>query len=601
MLFEILFQLLHQPSVRAIQTGPEPLQVPASHRVYGPDGPWQAVSIRLGEPGQDLDLYPGGLYASTVFTYQICESVDRTPCGSGGLFNPEDSRTIDDTSISFARGTSGLVSEEASGATILSYANLTFVRDQLQISGITVANFSVEMYPSITVVYPDGQYPLQVGTLSLGPSVNQSFTQSTGDPAINSSLIPGDFAAQGLIPANSFGLHIGIGVEALELDLSLWLGGYDASRVVGPVSSQSTINQQFVIDLLDIEINVDHGGSPFPFSSQQDLLNHSDPALAGQSLSVQINPTAPYLYLPSLTCAAIVKSLPVTYDAGKALYLWNIADPQYAKIVKSPAYIGFIFRGSSGNLTINAPFQLFNLTLQAPLMTTDTPYFPCQPPQGSDGHYSLGRAFLQAAFIGVSWDSTGGEGEWFLAQAPGPNVDATPQSKPLTGSPPSGLLTKKWADTWSGFWTAVPTFTKTPPPTNIPRTTATAPISSRSLSDSAPEPSTLPTSQHKSNPPSGAAIAGIVIGTACTTSVAIGIGILLSRRRTKKKRVALTLSPPPNMMDHRPETQEAAYELPQDWERGTANEGTGRPRMGVLVPELAGDEYPIFELASCGS
>ena len=34
------------------------------------------------------------------------------------------------------------------------------------------------------------------------------------------------------------------------------------------------------------------------------------------------------------------------------------------------------------------------------------------------GEYTLGRAFLQAAFVGVNWEPD--VGLWFLAQAPGP-------------------------------------------------------------------------------------------------------------------------------------------------------------------------------------
>lgn len=63
----------------------------------------------------------------------------------------------------------------------------------------------------------------------------------------------------------------------------------------------------------------------------------------------------------------------------------------------SPTYLSFVFRGSNGNLTIKAPFQLLNFTLEAPLVSNLIPYFPCQPPQAQGNSYSLGRAFLQAA------------------------------------------------------------------------------------------------------------------------------------------------------------------------------------------------------------
>lgn len=224
------------------QSGSFPLQIPASNHVYGPDGPWQAVSVQLGNPAQSLDLFPGGVFQSYILTKQLCHNITVNPCGSGGWFDPETSDTIDDTSIGFEIRDNGTWdSLWTNGAMLFSYDNPTSIRDQLQIAGltlpVTVANFSATMFPNITTMYPDGNYPLQVGELSLGPTINMSFAEGHQIPSINASLIPGTLAAQGIVPSNSFGLHIGIGAEELKLDLSLWLGGFDASAIVGPVSS----------------------------------------------------------------------------------------------------------------------------------------------------------------------------------------------------------------------------------------------------------------------------------------------------------------------------------------------------------------------------
>ena len=517
------FLLFDQILVSLAQGGPEPLQIPRSNRVYGPDGPWQAVSVQIGSPAQRLDLYPGGIYQSTIFTRQICQDISQFPCGSGGLFDPENSATLDDDSISFGSGLAGIDSLWTDSAILFSYSNSTSILEQLQIAGMTVANFSAIMFSNITMVYPNGKYPLQVGELALGPVYNQSFSEGLGNPSINASLIPGDLDLQKAIPSNSFGLHVGIGVKALELNLSLWLGGYDASRIIGPVSSQSTNNFQFAIDLLDIGIGVDHGGSPLLFLPQQGLLSQRNSSLPNAGLPVTLNPSAPYLSLPNSTCAAIANNLPVTYDAGMALYFWDTADHRYAKIVTSPTYLSFVFRGSSGNLTIKVPFQLLNLTLEEPLVSVSTAYFPCQPPQGSEGHYSLGRAFLQAAFIGVNW-ARAGQSDWYLAQAPGPNTNTNPQSRSFTSSPPVGT-TEEWADTWDGFWTALPSATVTSNTLSETATAARGPSRSSAIStlmSSPPSPHSL----------SGGAIAGIAIGGAfALLLVACGVGVWLYRHR----------------------------------------------------------------------
>ena len=333
-LFLIFLLLLHQSYLSLAD--PEPLQVPISKRVYGPDGPWQAVSVQLGDPGQDLDLYPGVTYSSKILTTQLCQGIFLDPCGSGGLFNPESSDTIDDSSIDFARGQSN-VSSLTDGAPVFSYTNTTFVLDQLQFNdafhGVMVANYSTTIFSKLQMVYPDGTYPLQLGFLSLGPSFNQSFGGGPHDNIllVNGSLIPGDLVAQNIIPTNSYGLHIGVSAVTPKLDLSLWLGGYDAARIVGPVSSQSTTNNYFAIDLLDIGIGVDHGESPFSYSSQQGLLSDGNSSITSSGIGVTIYPTTPYLYLPNSTCTAIAKDLPVIYNVGKALYTWNITDPQYTR------------------------------------------------------------------------------------------------------------------------------------------------------------------------------------------------------------------------------------------------------------------------------
>ena len=579
-LFLKLSLLLHRPLLGLAQAGPQPRQVPTSDSVYGPDGPWQAVSVQLG--GQDLDLYPGGIYQSAILTKQLCQGIDQSPCGSGGLFDPKNSATIDQDSIQWKGDDTDATSEWTDGATLFSSTcNASSVRDLLQVSGVSVPNFSVKMYSSLKTVYPDGNYPPQVGALSLGPVINQTFTRGD-EPAINASLIPAELAAQGEIPSSSFGLHVGIGAQALKLSLSLWLGGYDASRIVGPVSFQSiddNDSEHLAIDLLDIGIGVDHGESPFSFTSQQGLLSRGNSSITSAGLSVLMNPGAPYLYLPNSTCAAIAKDLPVTYDIGKALYFWNIADPQYAKIVTSPTYLSFVFLGSSGNLTIKAPFQLLNLTLQAPLVSTEIPYFPCQPPQGPEGYFSLGRAFLQAAFVGVNWASMG-ENKWYLAQAPGPKLDTNPQSRPLTGLAPVGLG-QEWADTWTGYWAALPT--------------SATPVNSGSPSSPAAVSSALPTrsSTIPTRSLSGGAIAGIAVGGACAASITAGIGILLFRRRKDRNPEAVELTTVGKVDTH--VSSRSLFPGSQ----GVGCESVSRSTMQDSIHELSVDNYVGTQLP-CG-
>ena len=289
----------------------------------------------------------------------------------------------------------------------------------------------------------------------------------------------------------------------------------------GPVSAQQ-VNEQFhlEIDLYDIGIGVESGGSPFPYASRQGILSDGNTSITG-TIPVLVDAASPYLSLPNSTCASITRDLPVTYQAGYGLYFWNTTDPRYARITRSPSYLSFTFRrtrstaSTDGNLTINVPFQLLDLTLDAPLRSTPTSYFPCQPLL-SGQQYTLGRAFLQAAFIGVNWGNQP-NGEWYLAQAPGPNIPTLPSGVPFgktVSSPPSN----DWADTWKGYWTPLP---------------ASSASSSVSSSVSTIRSSPSPGSSSGRGGLSDGAKAAIGVSIAVAALIAIGaIMFLIRKRRT---------------------------------------------------------------------
>ena len=440
---------------------PAPLQATVSDRQYGPDGPWQAVSVGVGEPSQKIDLYPG---ASTtdIFTIEACRAVTST-CGSGGLFDSGVSMSListDERNDAY-QGRSAFLSV---GGTLYETSKTSYCLDGLNFSGKRSSNSSIALSQSASIVRPDNlTYPAQVGKLGLGSTDGyQNFSLDGGTAKGN--FLANNLAAQNVIPSASYGLHIGS--SAFNIPLSLWLGGYDASRIVGPVLSQPYNNGQgaiLTLDLLDISISVGSGASPFSFGqSRSGLLQANNASIPG-AVPVMMDAAAPYMYLPNSTCAAIASNLPVTYDSQLGLYLWDTASPSYARIITSPSYLEFQFQTSATKLTIKVPFALLNLTLEAPLKSIPTPYFPCQPPQAPNealypSSYSLGRAFLQAAFIGVNW-GRGREGTWWLANAPGPSSangantrrDVGAESVKTIQNDTTILETSnvQWEDTWS--------------------------------------------------------------------------------------------------------------------------------------------------------
>jgi hypothetical protein len=507
--------------------------------VFGPDGPWQAIQVQIGSPGQKIALYPGGTFETHIFSKSICANISlgtSCPANYSGVFDNSTSTTLIQDAIQYPASV-----DLSDNSLNIGGSPAKHVMDQVNIDGFgnIIPNVSIALHSDSYLIYPDGStYPLSVGTFALGSTgdVNQTFADSPF-PGINASLIPNYLASSEAnsaqqIPSNSFGMHIGSVYPAVSG--SLYLGGYDQNRVIGNISTQQgggsgNVAGDFDIEMLDIGINVIEGSSPWNTSSISGLLMAGNFSITS-ALQVTIQPLGPYLDLPKSTCDAIAAWLPVTYQPKYGLYFWNVNDPQYQKIVTSPSVLSFTFRkdqSNSQNLTINVPFILLNLTLDSPLISTPTQYFPCNAQ--SRGYYSLGRAFLQAAFLGTNWDAANGQGLWWLAQAPGPNIAQQPtiQNIGTTDDTITASL-NDWKTSWDNTWKALPA---TGSPTSSGSATSSA---TNTNNTAAPSSSGL----------SKGAEAGIGVGAAVVAIVAI-FAIILFMRRGKASRysVAQPLSP----------------------------------------------------------
>ncbi|KAH8665111.1 hypothetical protein BGZ60DRAFT_529454 [Tricladium varicosporioides] len=171
-------------------------------------------------------------------------------------------------------------------------------------------------------------------------------------------------------------------------------------------------------------------------------------------------------------------------------------------------------------MTVNVPFRLLNLTLTALLMTTPTQYFPCRAETKYD--HRLGRAFLQAAFVGVNWMAYDGKAAWFLAQAPDPTFQVNLRTDKTQASS-----------------------------TNLP----TSPDTSASAS-STPSASSNPISPVVTSGMSIGAKAGVGVGTTVGVLFVLLVASSLWRHERSKK---LKLSTPPD------------YELTKTDANGIAN------------------------------
>ncbi|KAF5877631.1 putative aspartic-type endopeptidase protein [Botrytis fragariae] len=497
-----------------------------SNRSYGPDGPWQAVSIDIGTPTQAIDLLPGGTWTANILSTSICSNSSGCSASKAGLFDRHASTSytqINNTGViantTFANRAGAL--PILSGAAYIGLDTLTISNG---IDSDTIDNFELLVIENAVQTLSNGTaYAPQVGTLALGaPDINQTF----------SSNLTGQFLSSGLysharIPSNSFGLHIGS--ASMGIPGSLVLGGYDQSRVLTPVTTQKGYNGTFPMSLVDISIDTIDGYSPLNFNTTKSglLFNNSTSAASNGLLAVNVDPSVPYLYLPTSACDILASFLPITYNENLDLYLWNTTSPLYKPIISSPTYLAFTFsnpdsENQNTQTSIKIPFSLLSLSLTNPLSNASdsVPYFPCQPSPLPSGSWALGRAFLQAAFLGTVWTGssniTSSQGiAFFLAQAPGPGipdeklVDLQPESTSLNAS------TTIWKDTWSSHWTPLTTpldlFSS-----SFPSSQFSAPSSSSSSSNTG-----LPTAQ----------MVGISVGSATAFIFLLAVIFWICRRK----------------------------------------------------------------------
>jgi hypothetical protein len=508
-----------------------------STKTYGPDGPWHAINITIGAQQNVVSLYPGGIFSSHILSPKICQNASLGVCyaQSAGLYDNTLSASASFDQISFTTN-----ADFTGGALNIGGSPGEIGTDTWNVGNSMQMMYEMDMavHDSIWGTLPDGTtYPITVGGLSLGApggAVNQTFD------GINATLLTGWLETEAppnkVIASNSWGMHIGAADVAIPP--SLIMGGFDQNRVLGQVSTQQgTPEAPRSIDLVDISLNVLEGESPWSFNNQSGFLASGNSSI-NRRLPVAVNSQAPYLHLPRSTCDAIAKLLPVTFQPKYGLYFWNIKDPQYARITSSPSVLSFTFtatESTSSTLTIKVPFRLLNLTLEEPLIDKPTTYFPCKTEERAGANFILGRAFLQAAFVGANFDGYDGPGAWWLAQAPGPNIPTQSRVISIAKSDISiSSSTSDWETTWNTAWTPLTAsdLNSSPATTNTPSQGTSGVENKESNTNTA-------------TGLSAGAKAGIGIGAVLGVGALLAVVLLFIRRKRTNKRSV----PPPEYQD----------------------------------------------------
>jgi hypothetical protein len=175
---------------------------------------------------------------------------------------------------------------------------------------------------------------------------------------------------------------------------SLTLGGYDQSRF-------EPNNVTFPFDPDDdrsVSVNIQSIVAKDSFSGSSDLLDLDQPTY------VQIDYTVPHLWLPTPTCDRIASAFMLQYDRKTDLYLVN--DTVHGELQKRNPTIT-IGLGATADPTqrvnIVFPYSAFDLQASYPIYNNATNYFPIRRAY-NESMYTLGRAFLQEAYLKVDYE-----------------------------------------------------------------------------------------------------------------------------------------------------------------------------------------------------
>ncbi|MCJ1285323.1 hypothetical protein MMC26_004663 [Xylographa opegraphella] len=193
-----------------------------------------------------------------------------------------------------------------------------------------------------------------------------------------------------LIPSLTWSYTAGNQYSLKKVLGSLIFGGYDSSRF-----TSNSLTFPFAPDSSrDIVVGVQSISSSETNGKTSELLT--------SGILAFIDSTVPYIYLPIDVCERFENALGLTWDPNTELYL--ISSSLHSSLVARGLNFTFTLGNTvaGGNtVQIVLPYAAFDLTATPPLTNGTYSYFPLK--RGNDTQYTLGRTFLQEAYLTVDY------------------------------------------------------------------------------------------------------------------------------------------------------------------------------------------------------
>lgn len=363
-------------------TTPSPLSISPDQSWMGIDGSWSTFTLRVGTPAQSVRaLISFASYQTWVVLPQGCQAAtDQDACAQtrGGLFDNDTSTTFDyigiyDLAIERNLGYDG---------------NAIYGYDVVGL-GLNGQGGPTLKNTTVGALAVDDFY---LGMFGVNPKPTNFTSFNEGSPSYITQL-----KAQGDIPSVSFGYTAGARYRFTGVLASLVLGGYDSGKFV-----DNNVTFLFAPDnSRDLVIAIQSINTPSQIASSPNPTE-----LLPNPIYAYIDATVPQIWLPVEACQVFEYEFGLVYDNTTELYLVN--DTLHQALLDRDANVTFQFgQGFSGaNVKITLPYAAFDLEVQPPYpnVINKTRYFPLRRAM-NETQYTLGRTFLQEAYIAVDWES----------------------------------------------------------------------------------------------------------------------------------------------------------------------------------------------------
>nr|POF20108.1 hypothetical protein CFP56_71730 [Quercus suber] len=361
---------------------PAPKNIAPSQYWEGVDGPWSSFAVQIGTQPQNVRAFLStasyGTWAISGVSIGNAESCPPEIAGDcadsrGAQFFPNESLTWTANSI-YDVGIEQNLNMDVDGKVGFDTVTLGWQGSE---------TVSAEHSSVWTII--DSAY--WIGIFGLNPSPANFTNLNDPQPSFMTQLFNNN-----TIPGLNYAYTAGNQYRLNQVFGSLVLGGYDQSRFT-PTNLTFDMYSDIQRDLLvNIQSITSDGGN-------------ATNLLPEGSITAFIDSTIPMLWLPESACIAFEEAFGLVWDETYSLYLVN--DTQRQTLLDTNANVTFTLGNmTSGGETVDIvlPYGAFDLTVEFPYIINpnESFYFPLK--RANDTQYTLGRTFLQEAYLMADYE-----------------------------------------------------------------------------------------------------------------------------------------------------------------------------------------------------